>query len=783
MSDLERTTEQGPAGGHTGAEVIDFPVPDTLPVHPEDPGLPPRARPKIRWLRLLSLAAGLGLLAAVSTVFGMMMAVAADLPKLGVFAETVNARNSELFDRTGKVKLGRLTAAEARIPVREAEVAPVMKHAIIAIEDRRFYTNPGVDIRGIGRALYQDIVQQRVVQGGSTITQQFVKNALAAQDDRTVFQKLRESAMAYHMTRKWSKEKILNAYLNTIYFGNGAYGIESAAKVYFGTQHVGCGEDGARRCAQQLEPHEAALIAGVVASPSGYDPIANPEAARARRNLVLQRMAEQGFISRVQMERSQLEGLPSQADIQAPTEDSEYPYFTTWVRQQVVDQVGAQDAFEGGLKVETTIDIKLQKMAETAVTSYLSGVGGPEATLVAIENKTGKVRAMVSGLKDYKERSFNLATQGQRQPGSSFKPFILAEALKKGYRADSTFTSKKKAFCVTRRKSGKCVEWFEVNNYEDNYAGVTTLANATTFSDNSVYAELGIKLGTKRIARLAERMGVRTDVSTNPAMTLGGLKEGVTTLDMAHAYSTFANDGKLPYGTLSPDAEDKRGTPGAVGIEKIVDGDDETRNKTKTDRRIIPYGVAQEVEAILAGVVKFGTGKQAMLGEKVLVAGKTGTTENYGDAWFVGWTKEYTVAVWVGYPDALRPMETEWRGEPVAGGTYPAAIWRAFMKQVQEALDARRLAREKKRNPDATATPGGPTDVAPAATAIPPEGGAGGEAPATPKPQTPAQQEPAREEPAQEEAAPAPETTQPTEPEEGGAAPPPGGGTEPGTQP
>ena len=226
---------------------------------------------------MLALLAGLGVLAAVSTVFGMMMAVASDLPQM----EDPLRGNSVILDANGK-EIGLLTGNQRQLFVSEAQIAPVMKQAIIAIEDRRFYTNEGYDLRGIGRALWQDVVNQRVVQGGSTITQQFVKNALAAQNDRTLFVKLREAALAYQLTRKWSKERILRNYLNTIYFGNGAYGIESAAQTYFGGDHQGCEQDKTRPCAAQLELHEAALLAGMVASPSGFDPVAHPaEAAQA----------------------------------------------------------------------------------------------------------------------------------------------------------------------------------------------------------------------------------------------------------------------------------------------------------------------------------------------------------------------------------------------------------------------------------------------------------------------------------------------------------------------
>jgi penicillin-binding protein 1A len=746
---------------------------------------------KIKWLRLGALLSGLGLLAAVSTVFGMMMAVASDLPEVEVL--DLATRSSKIVDRSGK-DLGVLTGNSNRILVRSDQIAPVMKHAIVAIEDRRFYTNSGVDLRGVGRALYQDVIAKKAVQGGSTIAQQLVKNRLEANNDRTLFQKLREAAMAFHMTRKWDKERILRNYLNTIYFGNGAYGIESAARTYFATQYgIGtatplCGSArGQQRCAELLEPAEAALIAGVVASPSGYDPITHPVAAKARRDLVLRRMLEQGYITRPEYDVGIDEPLPTRDTIQPPRETSKYPYFTTWVRQQVVDKVGAGKAFEGGLRVETTIDAELQDAAQAAVDQWIGGgPGRPAAALVALDNDTSEVLAMIGGpAEGYNDRPFNLATQGQRQPGSSFKPFTLAQALNDGISPTSVWSSRKKEFCVTRRK-GRCIEAFEVNNYEDNYAGVTTLANATAISDNSVYAELGLKVGTKNIARMARRLGVRTPVSTNPAITLGGLREGVTVMDMAHAYETFANSGKLTYGTLSPGAEtferrDEKGTvPGPVGIRAIkepggkyarLESGDKARNKTETTPVLKP-AIAGAVESILSGVVRIGSGKRASLGTEIPVSGKTGTTENYGDAWFVGWTPRYTVAVWVGFPDKVLPMEPptfSFNGDPVAGGTYPAAIWQTFMKSAYTIHPI-------KKDDDEVEVPtvtGTATPVAPAATTAP-------EAEA-PEPEAPAAEPPAEDEPApepQQEAPAPPEETQPA-PEGGGTAPPAGGAEPP----
>jgi penicillin-binding protein 1A len=734
---------------------------------------PPRRSLRIRKLRLLLLLVGLGMLAAVSTVFGMMMAVASDLPKL----DPTTARNSHILDRDGH-DLGVLTGNQKRLFLRESDVAPVMKHAIIAIEDRRFYTNEGVDLRGIARALYQDIVHQKVVQGGSTITQQFVKNALAAQDDRTLFQKLREAALAYHLTRKWPKEKILNNYLNTIYFGNGAYGIEAAARTYFQPNHPGCDVTGDKVCASDLQPHEAALLAGMVSNPSGYDPIAHPEAALARRNLVLQRMREQRFLTQAQYDDARAQPLPDQGDLQPPAEDTEYPYFTSWIKQQVVDrlgggQAGARLAFEGGLRVKTTIDGDLQRAGQDAVESWLPNRDGPRAALVAIENSTGKVRAMVGG-DGYNDQPFNLATQGRRQPGSAIKPFILAEALHQGISPNSTWESKKLQIDVPHSK-----EIFTVNNYEGAYSGIATLAHATTFSDNSVFAQVGIKVGTRKIARLAERMGIRTHVSHNYAMTLGGLRQGVTPLDMAHAYETFASGGDLVYGTLSPGADNPRDgiAPGPVGIDRIEhkeDGDwrpielpsgDRAANHTKR-RNVVEHAVATEVGSLLQDVVQNGTGTRAQVGDTV-IAGKTGTTEGYGDAWFVGWTPQYTVAVWVGYPNETRPMRADFQGQPVAGGTFPAGIFKTFI-EAQLQIDPPK----EEETPVAPAAPApGTTAPAPAPTAVPP---ATGTAPPAPAPTAAPTTAPA---PAPTTApAPAP-TAAPTTaaPSGGGTAPAPGG--------
>jgi penicillin-binding protein 1A len=647
---------------------------------------PPLGRPRLKRLRLALILSGLSVLAVVSMVFGMMMAVASDLPDLENRAEFRKAQNSLLVDANGNY-LATLSN-QGRIIIPLNDIAPTMQNAIIAIEDQRFYENSGVDFRGIARAAWADVTTGKSVQGGSTITQQFVKNATRAQTKRTVFEKLREAALAYHLTRKWTKGKILREYLNSIYFGNGAYGIEAAARTYFATVHPGCGPE-TLRCAALLRPSESALLAGMVASPNAFDPIAHPGAAKKRRDIVLEKMREQGYLKNYEYDRAIATPVPTADQVQPPhiqTATKGSGYFVTWVRQQLIDRYGARRAIEGGLRVRTTLQLSMQTAAEQAIQNWLPDPNGPQASLVAIDNKTGEVRAMVGG-RDYTEVPFNLATQGQRQPGSAFKPFVLAAALKQGISPSSTWSSKKQVFTVPN-SGGK--EKFVVNNYDNNYSGVSTLERATTFSDNSVYAQVGIKTGTKRIAKTAKRMGIRTPVSSNYAITLGGLKQGVTPLDLAHAYETFASGGLLVSGSLGAA---KNGPVGIRTVSRRSKPDEPiSRGRNKIRRkRVISQPIATEVTRILESVIKVGTAKDAQLGDTP-AWGKTGTTENYGDAWFVGATPELTVAVWVGYPNTLRPMKTEYRGSPVAGGTFPTQIWHDFMAAVIEA-DKQRLER------------------------------------------------------------------------------------------
>jgi penicillin-binding protein 1A len=779
-----------------------FPRANGAPPQSNGSGLPP-PKPKLKKLRLGLVFGGLAVLALISTIFGMLMAVASDLPSLENRAQYKSAKNSVLYadnwgcknpghDDEKCLEIAKLTGNQNRILVGENEISPNVKNAVISIEDRRFYSHTGVDYTGIARAFAQDVLKRRAAQGGSTITQQFVKNALAAQGDRSVFQKLREAALAYHLERKWSKEKILTQYLNTVYFGNGAYGIESAVRTYFGTgdppsEREGAADTGVSytppvapeeqpdpdaREAVNVAPHEAALLAGMISSPSMYDPVQHPQAAKARRDLVLQRMLDMHTITQSQYDTAIRQSLPSEDDINPPKIESQQPYFTSWMTEHLLEQYRAGKVFAGGLKVRTTLDPELQAAAERAIVGRLAGVG-PDAALVAIQNGTGEVRAMVGG-SDFNARPFNLATNGHRQPGSAIKPFILARALDDGIDPNSVWASQPVTFDFVngRGQKGK----FSVANYEDAYYGSSSLWSATAHSDNSIFAQVGMKVKRGRVARLAQRMGIRTKLSTNPAMLLGGLKEGVTPLEMAYAYSTIANDGKKISGSLAPNET------GPVAIQSVEDGDGKVEENKPNAEQVLPPKVAQVEKDMLRLVVSAGTGKAAQVGTED-IWGKTGTTENYGDAWFVGGNDDLTVAIWVGYADKTQPMEYEHAGSPVAGGTFPAEIFHDFMTSWVELRQARRLERAANKQ----AEDGSSTDVAPALpvspTEVPPStttpsepstgdtgggttgGGGGGQDQAPPQKQQPAEPPPA---PAQ------PETPPPSGGGGGGAAP---GGT------
>jgi penicillin-binding protein 1A len=663
------------------------------PSSPPAPSTKP-AKPRLKKLRVLFVLLGLAILAVVSMVFGMMAAVSQDLPAIYNFAQYKASKNSEVFDAEGE-PIGTLTSDQNKILLSSGQISPNVKNAVVSIEDARFYEHSGVDFQGIGRALVKDILSQSAAQGASTITEQFVKNALEAEGSRTILEKFREAALAYRLERHWSKDKILTEYLNTIYFGEGAYGIEAAARTYFGAAHPGCGTP-AEPCASVLEPWEAATLAGIIASPSAYDPKIYPENSLGRRNIVLEKMDQQGFISAEQFAEGIKQALPSPDDIEPPRLDSKAPYFTAYLRQQLVERYGASKAFFGGLKVKSTLDLKLQGAAEEAVNSYL-GYSPATASVVVIDNHNAGIKAMVGG-PDFATKPFNLATQGHRQPGSSIKPFTLLTALEEGISPETVYPSEQRTFYFGRKGN----EAFEVSNDEDSYLGSCSIICATTYSDNSIYAALALEGlqgktvhdRTSSIAGTIHKMGYADPISTNPAMVLGGLEIGVTPVGWTYAYSTLGNNGDRVSGTLAPRPGDS-----PVSYTQVTGKDDRTikgGDNDSTHEQVIDAGTAETAKSILETVVSSGTGTNAQIGAEGQW-GKTGTTEENGDAWFCGGVgDEVTACVWVGYPDSTTPMTTLYNGGPVMGGTFPALIWASVISAWEE-IKANHVAAKKAR--------------------------------------------------------------------------------------
>ena len=587
------------------------------------------------------------LLSAVAFGFGLVKAISDEIPLLDPARVQQTERNGVIFDRTGKRVLAVLRGSESRTIVKSEDINPWMKQAIVAIEDRRYWEHNGVDLRGVARALWEDIRQQKVVEGGSTITQQFVKNVWV-RNQRSVGRKVREAALAWQLEQQWDKDRILTAYLNTIYFGNGAYGVQQAAQTYFG--------HGAR----ELTLPEAALLAGIPADPSLYDPVRSPRRAEERRRTVLQAMLSQNDITQATYTEADAAPLPKPEDVRLPGTEGPAQYFVNYVKEQLIEEKGASKVFGGGLRVTTTIDLDLQRKARGAIDEVLKDPSGPSAALVAIRPRTGEVLAMVGG-RNYRESQFNLAAQAARQPGSSFKPFVLAAALGQGIAPSTRFDSKPQHIPLGGHKV------WNVSNYEDAYLGNADLETGTIASDNSIYAQLTLLVGANRVAKVAKELGVQSPLTPYYAIGLG--VEEVNPLEMARAYSTFANGGRRVDGAIF-------GNRPRV-VRELVDENGRLVKNTPVPERVLGPARNAILTSILQDVVQSGTGRRAAIPGRD-VAGKTGTTENYGDAWFVGYTPQLAVAVWVGYPTTLRPMLTEFHGDAVAGGTLPAEIFKRF---------------------------------------------------------------------------------------------------------
>jgi penicillin-binding protein 1A len=612
---------------------------------------PPKRR-RVRKLRLAILVVVLLALALLSFTFGVVRAVASEIDVLDPAAQRADV-NTVVYASNGKRVLAVLRGDESRVIVDSGDIAPIMKQAIVSVEDQRFYEHNGIDVRGVARALWADVRSQAIIEGGSTITQQFVKNAYI-RNERTLARKVREAALAWQLEQRWSKDRILTAYLNTIYFGNGAYGVQQAASTYF------------KKSARFLDLDEAALLAGIPADPSRYDPVTNPRNAKLRRAHVLSMMLRQGKITLGDFRRANATPLPSAKDVRLPGTQGPAAYFLNYVKDQLVEKYGAGRVFGGGLRVTTTVDLDLQARARTAIEKVLKDPDGPAAALVAMDTHTGAVKAMFGG-RNFRESQFNLAAQAERQPGSAFKPIVLATAMRSGISPATELVSRKVSIDAGDRI-------WTVTNYDHTYLGQVSLARAMVSSDNTVYAQLTDLVGPKAIVRTAHDLGISSPLDAYFSIGLGSL--AVNPLEMARAYATIANGGTRVDSSLFGNA------PRVVEtVERTLANAVEPNVPRPKD--VLRDGEAAVLTNILEDVVDAGTGTRADI-PGLAIAGKTGTTDDYADAWFVGYTPDLVVAVWVGYPEGLRPMLTEFGGEPVTGGTLPAQIWKAFVSQLED---------------------------------------------------------------------------------------------------
>ena len=587
---------------------------------------------------------GLGVVAtiiviALCSAAGYVLAIAASAPDLSELEAEDKGEISVVYAADGS-RLGFVQSDILRRVIPFSDIPVDMRRATVAIEDERFYRHDGVDINAIVRAGIRNLESGETVEGGSTITQQLVR-ALYIKDPKRNFQrKIREAKLASELEEKQSKTWILDQYLNSVPYGTvggrTAVGVEAAAVTFF------------NKHARRLKLHEAALLAGLPQAPSQYNPFRNPTAAIERRNDVLDKMVENGLLTRAEADEASQKGLGLRHGTRYVQRRE--PYFFDYVQEQLIEKYSVGVVRRGGLKIHTTIRPGLQEAARGAINGYVFE-GGPESAIVSVDPSNGEIKAMASS-GTYQDRRFNLAAQGHRQPGSAFKTFVLTAAVRNGVDPDGT-SYVSKPLNINDDRYGP----WQVKTYDGSYRGSMSLYSATLASDNTVYAQLILDIGPEKVCRTAKLMGIQTKLDCYPAEGLGGLRLGVSPLEMATAYATLAAGGI-------------RHRPTAIRKVVFPDGNSDKLSRPK-GKRVLTDGQAYEVTRILEANVQSGTGRTASsLG--CPAAGKTGTTDNHNDAWFVGYTPHLSTAVWWGYPDAL--ISTGEQG----GGT-PTSIWTAYM--------------------------------------------------------------------------------------------------------
>ena len=563
--------------------------------------------------------------------------------KPDISTDIVPPASSQIYDSAGN-EIANIHAVENRMPVKIEQIPADLQNAFIAVEDNRFYEHKGVDPKGLLRAFYANLRNQEITEGGSTITQQLAKNAFLTQE-QTFKRKIQEIFLALQLEKQYTKQEILEMYLNQIYFGQGAYGVQAAAKVYFDKN------------VEDLNLSECALLAGIPKSPNYYSPFNNLQASLERRNTVLNQMVKYHYISASESHDAKNIELAFAAP-NRPEEQKDAMYFINYVTNLMVEKYGADALYKEGLKIYTTIDLDVQRMAEQALLTYLpedytdaNGVLQPQGAIVAIDPHTGYVKAMVGGRGT---DQFNRASMAERQPGSAFKPFVFAAALENGFTPSTVIED-----------SPITIDGWSPRNDSGRFSGSVTMRTVATFSMNVPTVKIANSLGMHQAISYAVQMGISTLVwdqnepinDLNLATALGGLTRGVTPLELTNAYCTFANGGVfIPH----------------VVITKVLDRNGNIIEEAVPEAtQVITPESAAALTSMLEDVVNRGTGRSAQIGRPA--AGKTGTTSDYHDAWFVGYTPDLVAAVWVGNDDNT-PLDG------IMGGGIPALTWSMFMQ-------------------------------------------------------------------------------------------------------
>ena len=599
--------------------------------------------------------------ALVFTALTILLSISAcsKIPRIEDLQPRQSALTSRVYTSNGEL-IATFHAEENRILIDSSQIPQYMKDALVATEDKSFYEHPGISIKAIIRALIADILHRQIVQGGSTITQQYVKNVYLT-NEKTLTRKFNEALVAYQLEKNFSKDKILEMYLNTIYYGQGAYGVQVAAQTYFGVD------------AKDMNLAQCALLAALPKSPNEYNPFINIQKANERRNFVLGEMLKENYITQEDYENA----VNTPIRVSAKPTDQDFgiaPYFVEYIKQQMIERYGAEEVFKGGIQIYTTLDIDMQTAAEKAISEVLFEPSDPSSALVAIDPSNGYIRAMVGG-RDFAQYKFNLASQGKRQPGSAFKPFVLVAAIEAGFPPTKTYPANGP---ITIDLGSQ--QW-KVDNYGgEKFDEKLNLIDATKKSVNVVFAQLIMDVNPQKVVDVAKRMGITSELESNPAIALGGLTYGVTPLEMANAFATLASQG-IHHETIA--------------ILKVTDQQGNIIDEfTPTSNQVLDDTTSYLTTQILQKVILEGTGRNADIGRPA--AGKTGTTQNHQDAWFIGYTPDLATAVWMGYPEASIPME-RLRDRAVVGGTYPAEIWKKFMMEALKNVEPKNFPNPSKQ--------------------------------------------------------------------------------------